>query len=205
MSNPEQYFHTQFERLRRETLDGQTHYRIWRSLNNAFASNPRLVEISPFFFRMTVEAHMDSVLLSLTKLTDKTRGALSIHDFLRYVEKHSGMFPYASDSEIHESTKRDFRRLDELQIHLERLREHRNNDFIHISKEVLSRPDFDIYSEFPVTYEEIDLLLQTIGKILNRYCQFMTKSIYLMEEWDEKSQMADLFWYLEQAIKTSGK
>lgn len=95
----------------------------------------------------------------LFRLIDKRAGAISVNNFLRFVQRHAKVLPHASIEAVEERVARDRVILDELQPQLKGLRERRNKIGAHVSFEYL--PDLrQIGNEYPLDETGIEAVIQ---------------------------------------------
>jgi AbiU2 len=71
-----------------ETHRALDHWILWRDLDAAFDEYSQEVNQSPQFWQLTRRAHMDSVILRLTRLFDPTKGSLSLPNLLQTIRHH---------------------------------------------------------------------------------------------------------------------
>jgi Protein of unknown function (DUF2867)/AbiU2 len=120
--------------MQHHCLLGRAHYRMWVRLHASFGSRPRVRELAPIFFGMSAEAHLNSAFLILNRLIDRQRHTLSIEWFLDRAETSPKAFKHITPVLLREAVAEDRQRLAKLEDSLEKMRTHRNEQFVHLSK-----------------------------------------------------------------------
>jgi len=83
---------------------------------------------------------------------------------------------------------------------VEKIRTHRNEQFVHLSEKLLQAPFGVTPSDESFAYSEVFALLTAIGTILNTYAGFLRGSQMLMEVWDEENEFRFLLETLSKAV-----
>jgi hypothetical protein len=156
--------------LQRHCLLGQLHYRSWRRLNDLFRDAPRVGNLAVTFFISAADAQLNSALLILNRLIDRSRDTLSIRAFLRRVRGAARLFPHCPEGKVREEIAADEAALDGFDAAIKKIQSHRNEQFVHLSAGLLE-PPFGVVAADSFTYDEILTLLTAIGAILNKYAR----------------------------------
>jgi hypothetical protein len=160
---------------------GQAHYRMWDRLSESFGKTPNVGDLAPVFFGLTAEAHLNSAFLILNRLVDRTGRTVTIERFLRHAEKAADLFPHTTREKLQEAVAEDRQRLESCKLFLEKVRNHRNEQFVHLSQRLLEPPYGILPAEDAFEYHEVRSALVLIGEILNRYAAFLVDSEFVMD------------------------
>ena len=197
-------FRRLLELQRHHCLRGQLHYRTWSRLNQSFSDQPDIGNLAPVFFAYTAEAHLNSALLILNRLIDRHSGALSIEVMLRHAESCAGLLDYVSPEDVRKAIVQDRAKLASNADLIRRVQRHRNEQFVHLSNELLGPPHGVIPEADAFSYSAIQDLLSVTGEVLQRYYAYLTGSKPLMEIWDEAGDFDYLMTLLERSIDRGG-
>ncbi len=175
MTNQEQHFVNLREALTEMCFQGQTHYRIWRTLNESFEKHPAPAENAPVFFIMTASAHFNSSFSFLAKLVDKHRDAVNINEYIEFVQSCPSMFKKTQSSTISKAVQKDLQIIEAFSTQITNIRARRDKYYAHLDRKHISKPK-EILQLFPIKPIEIYQLYEEIGKIINRYSGFYDDS-----------------------------
>lgn len=192
------------ENTQRQTDFRRHLVRTWSRLNASFGGRPEIGNLAPTFFLFTAEAHLNSALLILNRLIDKRRDVLSIRALLKRAESCAALFPNAQPGTVRKAVQEDATGLDELEELINKIRKHRNQEFIHLSDMIVTSAFAVRPSDNSFPYSEIQRLLARVGVILNRYAGYVTDSELHMEVWGEQRDFDYLMDLLSRAIDVHG-
>lgn len=102
---------------------------------------------------------------------------------------------------VRESVDKDLKEFEHAADVVTRIREHRNEQFMHLSERLLEPPFGVVPAEDSFAYEEMWQLLTTIGEILNRYSLFLDGTTMHMEVFREEQDFAYLLQKLTEALR----
>jgi len=190
--------------LQRHCLLGQVHYRMWRRLNESFRDRPEVGNLTPTFFILAAEAHLNSTLLILNRFIDKRRDTLSIWRFLVAARASADKFPNSTPGAVSKAVEEDLLRLDAVASTVDNVRSHRNQQFLHLSKALLAPPFGVVPAEQSFQYGDIYLLLELIGCILNRYGILLRGNELAMAFMDEQEDFEYLMALLTRCVDGIG-
>jgi hypothetical protein len=153
--DPKSSLERQLDLLQHHCLFGHIHYRMWHRLNASFGEKPELGNLAPSFFLFAAEAHLNSVFLIVSRLVDRRRDTLSIERFLEAADRAAGTFPGVRAEEVRMALAEDRTTLGGLEETIEKIRVHRNEQFVHLSRELL-RPPFGVTpADEALMYEDV--------------------------------------------------
>lgn len=141
--------------------------------------NLDLMNKAPAFFRLTIHSFQYSAIMGLARLFEPaSRGSKSINKFLNFIESnHKKVFSndpitkekLGRNSDIDESTVMKHReRLNEVEPIINNLISWRDKAFAHNDKKFFKDREA-LGREFPITYKEIENLIELAAEILNTY------------------------------------
>ncbi|MFW7187532.1 hypothetical protein [Lysinibacillus sp. BNK-21] len=141
--------------------------------------NLELMNKAPAFFGLTIHSFQYSAIMGLARLFEpSSRGSKNINKFLNFIEgNHKKIFsndPITKEklgrkSDIDESTViNDRERLNEVEPIISNLIAWRDKAFAHNDKKFF-KDRGALGKEFPITYKEIENLIELAAEILNTY------------------------------------
>jgi hypothetical protein len=192
----EEYFKKYYERLILEALHARAHLNLWERFEKYKASD-YIDELNQarYFFNFTIKAHLDDLLLTLSRILDRHDESLSIWKFLDFIEQNLKLFsadvfqhrmknnPYYDsliESHIPITTREidaDRQKLIKLELTVNNLATWRDKVIAHIDRQfVLSER---IVSEaYPLQLQQLKEISETFVYILNRYSGAFNSSSY---------------------------
>jgi len=191
----EKLFQEYYDKLILDTIVARAHLKLNERLDNYRSSYLRELNQSPHFFKLTMLAHYEDALLTLSRILDRHEDSLSVWKFLNFVEQNRRIFSNQAFCErrkgnpnyeylIKSHTTITLKEVDEDRQKLGRLK-----DTISGIKELrdkkLAHTDRKFYVSGKITtkkytferenlYEVIDALVE----ILNRYSGAYNSSIW---------------------------
>jgi hypothetical protein len=198
--DPKSSLERQLNLLQHHCMLGQVHYRMWYRLNASFREKPEVGNLAPAFFLFAAEAHLNSVFVIVNRLVDRRRDALSIERFLDAAERVAGTFPGVPAEKVREAIAEDRSTLGNLEQTIEKIYDHRNEQFVHLSRKLLEPPYGVIASDKALMYEDVMKALEIIGEILNRYGAFFGRTLALMEVQGEQEDFDYVFTVVEGSL-----
>ena len=187
--------------LQHHCLLGQLHFRTWQRLNESFRDDPDVGNNAPLFFLYTADAHLNSALLILNRLIDKRRDALSLRRFLQRAKTDARHFSHSTPGAVREAVEKDVILLDGLEDTSERIRQHRNSQFVHLSERLIQPPFGVVPDSEGFAYADIGAILLTAGSMLNRYSLFLSGNEIWMQVAGEDSEFPYLAKLLHRGYK----
>ena len=89
----EQLFKEYYDKLIWETMWARAHLKLWERLESYRTSYLKELNQAPHFFNLTMKAHRDDALLTLSRILDKSKGdPLTIWKFLNFIEQNKEIF-----------------------------------------------------------------------------------------------------------------
>ena len=92
LSEAEEYSQKYYDKLIWEAILARAHLKLNERLDNYRSSYLRELNQAPLFFKLTMLAHYDDALLTLSRILDIHKDSLSIWKFLNFVEQNCGIF-----------------------------------------------------------------------------------------------------------------
>jgi hypothetical protein len=152
-------FHVLREFLLRETSAGYGHLMIWK--NGCLPGDP----VPPPYDSLNTRAHFDAAMLSLIRLTDPHKDAVSFDKLLKFAENHGHLFP---DESISEKIAADRRRFETFRPVRENLQAIRDRHYAHPDRKYIADPD-RVFTDYPISPDVMEELFGFIGDALQKY------------------------------------
>ena len=199
MSQAEEYFQKYYDKLIWGTIFARAHLKLNEHLDNYRSSYLHELNQAPHFFKLTMLAHYDDALLTLSRILDRHEDSLSVWKFLNFVEQNHGIFSsqafrqrmkgnphYKSLIESHtpvttKEVNEDKQKLGALEDTVDRIKELRDKVLAHtdrtfyLSGKITTKKYTSKRKNNKKLYEVID----TLGEILNRYSGAFNSSTFL--------------------------
>jgi len=221
LSQAEEYFPKYYDKLIWETILARAHLKLNEHLDNYRSSYLRELNQAPHFFKLTMVAHYDDALLTLSRILDRHEDSLSVWKFLNFVEQNRTIFSnqafhqrmkenpnYDSLIKSHtlitpEEVDEDRQKLGSLEDTINRIKDLRDKVFTHT--------DRTFYLSGAITakkytfqrkelYKVIDILIQ----ILNRYSHAYNSSVFrdkFLGEDDIQGVMDSIRFHIQERKK----
>ena len=195
LSQAEEYFQKYYDKLIWETILARARLKLNEHLDNYRSSYLRELNQAPHFFKLTMVAHYDDALLTLSRILDRHEDSLSIWKFFNFVEQNRRIFSnqafrqrmkenpnYASLIKSHtpitlKEVDEDRQKLGSLEDAISRIRELRDK--------VLAHTDRTFYLSGKITTKKYTFkrkklyeVIATLIEILNRYSGAYNASSY---------------------------
>ncbi len=217
-SDVEKKFKRYIGSLERELTILNSQYRLLIYLSDAKYDRSTEFRYAKYFFHSIINSLFTDVLLVSTKLLECDRSDRNIPDFLHFVECHLSLFsPEAirvrrGFSNISQIPKRDYSvdphlvQSDRVKLHLldpivKNLKKKRDKYYAHYDKSCFDEPG-KLKTTSPVTRSDIETLIRTCFKILERYSLAFDGeglSITLSERFD----VVDIFDLIKKHLGSS--
>lgn len=171
--------------IAQDIVDASVHFRFHQDLNEAIPEFVSELNQSPAFWNLTVSAQLDATLLRLFRVYDSHAASLSLTRLLLTIESNITIFDTPEfrermkDSPFLESLSTEPRVPDPAELRanislvsqmdplVKRLLEWRHNVGAHKNPRETLSPNSVVTA--PLTYEEIETLLERAVAILNKY------------------------------------
>lgn len=149
------------------------HWDLWGALDKAIEEDGAAFNQSVQFWRLTIQAHKDSVVLRLGRLYDPHPKALSLENLLQTIRndaQHGAHFTKVDIASLdHGTLKTDIETVSEIDPLVSQLLEVRNEYLAHRASRIVSSGSF---SGVPILkQEELRTLLDRASRIANAYSQ----------------------------------
>jgi hypothetical protein len=199
LSQAEEHFKKYHEKLIWETQNTRAHLELWERLEKYKSSHLKELNQAPHFFTFTIKAHLDDALLTLSRIVDRRlrHDPLSVWKFLNFVEQNCDMFSteafrqrvmqrpnYDEDwTKSHEpitikEINEDRQRLTNLENVISNIEKWRDKVIAHTDRKVVTM-DKVIPKEYPLKLQQLQEVIDTLFRILNRYSAAFESSGYL--------------------------
>ncbi|NPV00878.1 MAG: hypothetical protein HPY53_05825 [Brevinematales bacterium] len=152
-------FHILREFLLREYSAGYGHLMIWK--NGCFPGDP----VPPPFDSLNTRAQFDAAMLSLIRLTDPHKDAVSFDKLLKFAENHPHLFADAGIGEIIASDRARFEAYAPLRENLQAIRD---RHYAHPDRKYIAGPA-RVFTDYPVSPDAMEELYRFIGDALQKY------------------------------------
>ncbi len=99
LPDKEKLFQKYYDRLILETLHARAHLKLWERLEK-YKATSYIDELNqaPHFFTFTTKAHLDDILLTLSRILDKHEDSLSIWKFLNFAEQKQNLEIFSNEA-----------------------------------------------------------------------------------------------------------
>jgi hypothetical protein len=216
LARAEKYFQKYYDRLIWETLHARAHLNLGERLEK-YKATSYLDELNqaPHFFTYTIKAHLDDALLTLSRILDRHEDSLSIWKFLNFAEQNCRIFsteafrkrmrqkPNYDEYWVKSHTsitlneiQEDRQKLKSLEHTVNNLKTWRDKVIAHIDRKFLRRGKI-ISEEYPLQRQQLQEVIDTLFKILNRYSGAFNSSTFA-----EKFVGEDDIQYLMDSIRS---
>ena len=200
LSEQEQYFLKYYYKLINEILCARAHLNLWECLEK-YKSTSYVAEFNnaEYFFTFTQKAHLDDVILTLSRIVDTHENSLTLWKFLNYAEQKREIFSMKAfkermknepDYEIYWKNKvkdhkplaiteieEDRQKLKKLSQIVNNISTWRDKVLAHIDRQyLLSGRNFT--KEFPLRLQQLQEIIKTLFNILSRYSGAFNSSEY---------------------------
>ncbi len=184
--NTDEEFQRLLASLAQELVDANIHWRLLSDLKNNIEVFSTEYNQSVAFWSLTFQAHLDATIFRLIRIYDGNSASLSLKNLLDTISANLGIFETErfrerlKDNPFVESLAEGTRKPDEQQLNndiafvsnsnpaVKKLTIWRNNLFAHKSARNAVN-GYNIASDYPLDEKEIEELLTTGMRILNRY------------------------------------
>jgi hypothetical protein len=167
-------------------------------LRQALYDHPRVASESNTFWTLTLNAHINTSTLSLSRAYDQQKSSLHLHNWLLTIREHLHLFdqqefrqrlkdnpfveglaqvPRKPDQAI---LKEDIQRCSSNDPLVKTLMKIRNNSIAHRSA-ILTITQKNIYANYPFTFGDFESLLARAKTILDRYSSLLKARINSMQ------------------------
>jgi hypothetical protein len=197
LSRIEEQFIKYYDRLILETLHARAHINLWERLEK-YKTTGYVDELNQarYFFTFTIKAHLDNVLLTLSRIIDTHKDSLTIWKFLDFAEQNTTIFSTQAfrqrmrgkpgyDENWDRSHKpitlkeidEDRHKLESMQHILSNINTWRNKVVAHINRPFLLSGKI-VAEECPLKIQQLHELTGTLFQILDRYSSAFNSSTY---------------------------
>ncbi|MBI3771528.1 MAG: hypothetical protein HY272_02335 [Gammaproteobacteria bacterium] len=181
--------------LSEDVIDANIHYRLYCDLLDARDKYPRVIAQSPAFWGITLKSHLNSCLHLLTRVFDQDQRALHLKSWLITIKENISFFDEINFRErlknnpFIDSLAQDPRRPDDQQLDsdiascsdsdelVKRLIIHRGNSIAHRNAKNAATGKH-VSDNHPLSFEDLEELLNRAITILNRYSDLFEASTY---------------------------
>ncbi|GAB4562184.1 MAG: hypothetical protein Tsb007_27980 [Rhizobacter sp.] len=183
------------EALAEDIVYANIHWRLFQDLRDATTDQPLVWAQSRTFWYLTLRAHIDVTVLRLCRAYDQQKSSLHLLSWLQTIRENVGFFEKAeferrmSDNPFVASLAAeprvpDLQQLDEdiqlcsvQDMTVKRLNLFRSNIVAHRNART-TVSGRDLSKEFPVSWEELEILLLRAREILNRYSNLFSATVH---------------------------
>jgi len=183
------------EGLAEDIVYANIHWRLFQDLRNAITNQPLVWNQSRTFWYLTLRAHIDVTVVRLCRAYDQEKSSLHLLSWLKTIRKNIELFSKAeferrmSDNPFAASLAAEIRTPDSLLLDedirlcsmqdatVKKLYIYRGNIIAHRNAKTTAA-GIELSKEFPVTWEELEILLTRAKEILNRYSHLFSATEY---------------------------
>lgn len=222
-SQAEEYFKKYYDRLILEALHARAHLNLWERLEK-YKATSYIDELNQarYFFTFTIKAHLDDLLLTLSRVLDRHEDSLSIWKFLNFTEQNRAIFSTQAfrqrimqkpDYDEYWDTshkpitlkeiEEDRQKLERLEQTVNNLTTWRHKVIAHIDRQFLLSGKI-VSKTYPMKLQQLQEVVETLFQILNRYSAAFNSSTFAemfpMED-DIQFVMDCIRFYIEEQDK----
>jgi hypothetical protein len=197
LSQKERLFQKYYDRLIVEALHAGAHLNLWERLEK-YKATSYIDELNqaPYFYTFTTKAHLENVLVTLSRILDRHEDSLSIWKFLDFAEQNRKIFstgvfqqrmiqkPDYDEYWVKSHTpitlqeiEDDRERLAKLEQTVKNLDKWRNKVIAHTDRQFLLAGKI-VSKEYPLQLQQLQEVIDTLFEILNRYSGAYDSSSY---------------------------
>jgi hypothetical protein len=197
LSQKERLFQKYYDRLILETLHARAHINLWERLEKYKATGyVDELNTATYFFTFTIKAHLENVLVTLSRILDRHKKSLSIWKFLNFAEQNTAIF---STQAFHQRMKQkpdydedwdrshkpitlkeieeDRHKLESIEHIVNNLTIWRNKVIAHIDRQFLLSGRI-VAEGHPLQLQQLQEVIGTLFQILDRYSGAFDSSTY---------------------------
>lgn len=137
MAKPTPTLKQTLEALRRQVLVGKSYFNLARGLLKA---DPYLLQTAPTFFALTIDGSLELAQMTVARLYNRTKGAVTIRTMLRDAAEQLSTFQNATPKEAEEVVLKSAHRVIHVQPILDAIRKRRNEWLAHLDPETVANP-----------------------------------------------------------------
>ena len=171
-------------------------YLLLKKLKESKKEYLDVMNISPSFYAIVIHSLESTFIMGLSKLYDNDTEAMSIHKIINTCENFAKLFPsfhvndYQGEDgnttvysekitiDIHKDIKEMRKLIQNLEKEIYSLKGRRDKFYAHNDKKYFANIH-RLVQDHPLNYNDIELLINTIGKILNKLLGDLSGEVYL--------------------------
>jgi hypothetical protein len=176
-----------------EVVSGTAHLNAAKSLAEAAKSHPVIMRVSPKFFTLTTEAHLEAAQLAAAKLFDKHNDCAGIPWLLSQAENRPKEFASKTGIELNEAIIYAEQTCAEKATVLDALKHRRDRWLAHLDKRTVRNPaQFAIDAD--LKYADLENLFASALEILNTMACLHGDAGFIVfdDDFDDLSHTLDL-------------
>ena len=221
LSQAEEYFQKYYDKLIWETILARARLKLNEHLDNYRSSYLRELNQAPHFFKLTMLAHYDNALLTLSRILDRHEDSLSIWKFINFIEQNRRIFSnqafrqrmkgnpnYESLIKSHtpitpKEVDEDKQKLGSLEDITNRIKDLRDKVLAHIDRKFLLTGKITT-KKYTFQRKELYEVIDTLVQILNRYSHAYNSSMFLdkfLGEDDVQGVMDSIRFHIQERKK----
>ncbi len=167
-------------------------YQMYENLMKAAEENEIVVNQSRVFWKMTIDAHLNSAVLRLCRVYDQQRSSMNLSKWLRLLKHNPN---WLRDSADPTQLERDMEYVSEQNLKVKNLTTYRGNVVAHLGENYV----LDLRNtrqSFKLTYGDLKELLENGLKIVNRY-----GTVYKGHSWSRNMAGEDDYQFIFRELK----
>jgi hypothetical protein len=189
----------EFKRLMKalasDIVNAHIHYQLFKDLNEYLRDHSLVASQSNTFWHFTLQAHLNTAIYTLCRIYDQNDTSLHLYNWLTTIRENLHLFdedqfrerlrdnPFVDSSAQHprkppqEELDEDIRSCSNEDARVKALTVRRGSDIAHRSAKLVVA-DRSISEDYPLTYGDVDALLERARKVLNRYTDLFSAEVY---------------------------
>ena len=175
---------------------GRMHYDLICNLKKSVGDFAPVFNRAPYFWNLTLNAHLESFRISLCKVYDQGASSLSLYNWLKLFQKK-----LLADKHYDEAIRDRYhckplanRELDQdlsevrtQDCLVKILTKQRGASIVHVSAKKVDKGD-SAFRDYPLTHADWEDLLERAERILNRYSILQTGESFSFISWPDQSR-----------------
>ncbi len=178
-----------------DIVDAHIHYQLFKDLNQQLQEHPLVASQSNTFWSFTLQAHLNTTIYILCRIYDQNETSLHLRSWLTTIKENLNLFdkdqfrerlrnnPFVDSLAQHprkpnlQTLDEDIRSCSNEDALVRTLTVRRGSGIAHRSAKLVVA-DLNISDNYPLTYSDVDTLLDRAINILNRYTELFSADIY---------------------------
>ncbi len=138
--------------------------------NGLMTSGDEIVAVSPTFFALTIDAHLQAAQIYAAKLYDRRSDAVTVQVLIEGAESSAGEFPYATAEQVRSIAGLARLQIRQMRPHQDAIKIRRDGYLVHFDRGTV-RDVQALNENARLTIDDLDYVLVETVNILNSFSQ----------------------------------